>query len=216
MEPKKPVPAVTKSGDTSCSDSSQRRSVPDATQQESVKPDKNPSKIQIISTVCSCITTLIAIVGLSSLILNFRTYSDAIQREEQRKSDDVLARLFTMDIDIKKTMVGYPKTREFLFEDPSGTKYLRLQADKAEDGKLINETRLFCGVYGNYFEYFLMHESYIQHPDKKDVLRKEWQAYLTFVCNNSYAFRNHLLRTKSSWSTEIIDVVEAAESRSRQ
>ena len=48
------------------------------------------------------------VLAIASLILNFRAYSDAIRREEQRKSDELLARLYTMDIDVKKSMVPIP------------------------------------------------------------------------------------------------------------
>jgi hypothetical protein len=167
--------------------------------------------LQTISTICSCITTFLAIVGLSGLALSFQTVSEAAKREEQRKSDDLIARLYTMDIDLKKSMVSVPRVRELLFNDPNGTKFKRLKSEDESDNRLINETRLFCGAYGNYFEYFLFHEPYIQFPEKKEALRNEWRGYMKFVCDNSYAFRDHLKRTKGSWSKDIMDIVKAAE-----
>jgi hypothetical protein len=183
----------------------------DATSREPATKDTQPNTLQLISTICSCVTTFLAIVGVSGLILNFKNASDASFREEQRKSEDLIARLYTMDIDLKKSMVNTPKVREYLFDDPKGIKFRELKASNEGDDRLINETRLFCGAYGNYFEYFLFHESYIQYPRKKAALRKEWRGYMQFVCDNSYAFREHLTRTSSSWSKEIIDIVRVAD-----
>jgi hypothetical protein len=169
--------------------------------------------IRSISGVCSVITTVIAVVGVSGLLLSFKNSANAIYRDEQRKSDDLIAKLYTIDIDIKKSMAAFPKLREYLFDDESGEKFKLLQLGKNDDNEVINKARLFSGVYGNYFEYFLIHEQYIEHPEKKKLLRKVLNDYLKFVCDYSYVFRYHLTNTKPIWSKDLLDMVEAAEAR---
>lgn len=159
--------------------------------------------------ICPCVTVVIALVALIGLWLQFRTFNSTVDREAQRRSEETISKLYLVDIDIKKSMIASPAVRDLMFDDPSGDKYKKLNPTDSGDVKLIEQVKLLCGVYGNFFEHYLFLESNIIHPEK-DSIKTTWRGYIQFMADSSYAFRQYIHSTKSIWNQGIIEYVEAA------
>ncbi len=165
--------------------------------------------MQQLLAICPCVTVVIALVGLIGLWLQFRTFNSNIDREAQRRSEETISKLYFVDIDIKKSMIASPAVRDLMFDDPDGDKYKKLNPTDSDGLKLIDQVKLFCGVYGDFFEHYLFIENNIIHPEK-DSIKSTWRGYIKFMADNGYAFRQYIHSTKSMWNRGIIDYVEAA------
>lgn len=159
--------------------------------------------------ICPCVTVVIAAIGLIGLALQFKTFNATAVREAQRRSEETISKLYLVDIDIKKSMLAFPEVRDLMFDDPDGTKYKTLNPSPTGDLKRIEQVKLLCGVYGNFFEHYLFLESNIIHPEKESI-KKTWRDYIEFMAKSSYAFRQYIHSNKSIWNQGIIDYVEAA------
>jgi hypothetical protein len=165
--------------------------------------------MQQLLAICPCVTVVIALVGLIGLWLQFRTFNATVDREAQRRSEETISKLYLVDIDIKKSMMTSPAVRDLMFDDPVGDKYKKLNPTDANDLKLIDQVKLLCGVYGNFFEHYLFLEDNIIHPAKKSI-KSTWRGYIEFMANSSYAFRQYIHSNTSIWNQGIIDYVQAA------
>lgn len=165
--------------------------------------------MQQLLAICPCVTVVIALVALIGLWLQFRTFNSTLDREAQRRSEETISKLYLVDIDIKKSMIASPAVRDLMFDDPGGDKYKKLNPTDNGDVKLIEQVKLLCGVYGDFFEHYLFLESNIIHPEK-DSIKTTWRDYIKFMADSSYAFRQYIYSTKSIWNQGIIEYVEAA------
>jgi hypothetical protein len=165
--------------------------------------------MQQLLAICPCVTTLIALLGLLGLWLQFRTFNSTVDREAQRRSEETISKLYLVDIDIKKSMMASPAVRDLMFDDPVGDKYKKLNPAESDDLKLIEQVKLLCGVYGNFFEHYLFLEDNIIHP-AKDSIKSTWRGYIEFMANSSYAFRQYIHSTHKIWNQGIIAYVDAA------
>lgn len=165
--------------------------------------------MQQLLAICPCVTTVIALFGLLGLWLQFRIFNSTAEREAQRRSEETISKLYQADIDIKKSMIGSPAVRDLMFDDANGDKYKKLNPTDSDGLKLIDQVKLFCGVYGDFFEHYLFLESNIIHPEKESI-KSTWRGYIKFMAESSYAFRRYIHSTKSLWNKGIIDYVEAA------
>jgi hypothetical protein len=171
--------------------------------------------MQQLLAICPCVTVVIALVGLIGLWLQFRTFNSTVDREAQRRSEETISKLYLVDIDIKKSMIASPAVRDLMFDDPDGVKYKKLNPDENGDLNLIEQVKLFCGVYGDFFEHYLFLENNIIHPEK-DSIKSTWRGYIKFMADSSYAFRQYIHSTKSIWNKGIIDYVEAARNEKKE
>ena len=165
--------------------------------------------MQQLLAICPCVTVVIALVGLIGLWLQFRTFNSTVDREAQRRSEETISKLYLVDIDIKKSMLASPAVRDLMFDDPGGDKYKKLNPTESDDLKLIEQVKLLCGVYGNFFEHYLFLEGNIIHP-AKDSIKTTWRSYIKFMASSSYAFRQYIHSTQSIWNQGIIEYVDAA------
>lgn len=163
--------------------------------------------MQQFLAICPCITAVIALVGLIGLWLQFRTFNSTVVREAQRRSEETMSELYLVDIDIKKSMIASPAVRALMFEDPNGDKYKKLNPADNGDFKLIEQAKLLCGVYGNFFEHYLFLENNIIHSEEKSI-KNTWRGYIDFMAQNSYVFRQYIHSTESIWNAGIIKYVE--------
>jgi len=171
--------------------------------------------MQKFLAICPCITAVIALFGLLGLWLQFRTFNSTAEREAQRRSEETISKLYQSDIDIKKSMLASPAVRDLMFDDPDGAKYKTLNPADDNHAKLIEQVKLFCGVYGDFFEHYLFLENNIIHPEKESI-KSTWRGYIKFMADSSYAFRTYIHSTKSIWNKGIIDYVEAARSAKKE
>lgn len=165
--------------------------------------------MQQFLAICPCVTALVALAGLIGLWLQFRTFNSTADREAQRRSEETISKLYLVDIDIKKSMISSPAVRDLMFDDPDGAKYKKLDATNDNDVKMIEQVKLFCGVYGDFFEHYLFLENNIIHPEKVSI-KSTWRGYIEFIAKNSYAFRQYIHLTESIWNKGIVQYVEAA------
>ena len=165
--------------------------------------------MQKLLAICPCITAVIALLGLLGLWLQFRTFNSTVDREAQRRSEETISKLYQSDIDIKKSMIASPKVRDLMFDDPDGVKYGQLNPAEGDGLNLIQQVKLFCGVYGDFFEHYLFLESNIIHP-KKDTIKETWRGYIKAMAKGSYAFRTYIHSTESLWDKGIIGYVDDA------
>lgn len=165
--------------------------------------------MQRIVDICPCVTVVIALVGLIGLWLQFRTFNSTAKREAERRSDETISKLYLVDIDIKKSMLASPAVRDLMFDDPGGDKYKKLDPAKGDDLKLIEQVKLLCGMYGNFFEHYLFLEDNIIHTANKSI-KDSWRGYIEFMSKSSFAFRQYIHSTQSIWNEGIIKFVEAA------
>ena len=163
--------------------------------------------MQQLLAICPCVTVVIALVGLIGLWLQFRTFNSTADREAQRRSEETISKLYLVDIDIKKSMMASPAVRDLMFDDPNGDKYKKL--NPTDHGERIEQVKLLCGVYGDFFEHYLFLENNIIHPEKESI-KQTWRGYIQFMADSSYAFRQYIHSTKSIWNQGIIQYVEAA------
>ena len=165
--------------------------------------------MQQFLAICPCVTAVIALFGLLGLWLQFRTFNSTVDREAQRRSEETMSKLYLVDIDIKKSMIASPAVRDLMFDDPGGDKYKKLNPAETDDLKQIDQVKLLCGVYGNFFEHYLFLEDNIIHP-AKDSIKETWRGYIKFMADKSYAFREYILSNTSIWNQGILDYVKAA------
>src|SRR6185369_3019654 len=144
--------------------------------------------MQKFLAICPCVTAVIALFGLLGLWLQFRTFNSTAEREAQRRSEETISKLYQSDIDIKKSMLASPAVRDLMFDDPDGAKYKTLNPADDNHAKLIEQVKLFCGVYGDFFEHYLFLENNIIHPEKESI-KSTWRGYIKFMADSSYAFR---------------------------
>lgn len=171
--------------------------------------------MQKFLAICPCITAVIALFGLLGLWLQFKTFNSTAKREAQRRSEETISTLYQSDIDIKKSMIASPAVRDLMFDDPDGAKYKTLNPTDSDGLKLIDQVKLFCGVYGDFFEHYLFLESNIIHPEKESI-KATWRGYIEFMAKSSYAFRTYIHSTESMWNKGIIHYVDAARTEKKE
>src|SRR4051812_19401660 len=88
------------------------------------------TRSEIVSMVCTCITTVVAGLGVGGLLLQCKSYTNANEQGDSGRSEEGVARLYLLDIDIKKSMASEPEMRVYLFEDPTGESYRKLDPKK--------------------------------------------------------------------------------------
>ncbi|HEY1860585.1 MAG TPA: hypothetical protein VGG61_09545 [Gemmataceae bacterium] len=164
-----------------------------------------------LSTWAQIALAVAAMLGLSGLFLQMKASKNAERRDELRRSDEALSRLYAIEIDIRKFLCAYPEIREYLADDPTGAKFKELQRGPTQDKTtLLVRIKLVCGMYGNFFEYYLL----VEH-DFNDAMKEQVQIayrnYIHLICGQSYAVRSHLLSAPDTWTENLIEIIHDAE-----
>jgi hypothetical protein len=169
------------------------------------------SRVPLMAAYAQITTAAIALVGVVGLFRQFQSYNEANEREDRRRSDDAVSRLYATEIDVRKFLSTYPEIREYLVDDPDGKKFEKLRNSKSSDATAtVNRVRLACGIYGNFFEYYLLIESSINHQDKESI-RTAFHNYIASICERSAALRMHLNEYRETWTSRLIAISDAAE-----
>jgi len=174
------------------------------------------SRAPLVSASAQVVTAAIALIGVVGLFRQFQSYNEANEREDRRRSDETVCRLYATEIDIRKFLSTYPEVREYLVDDPDGRKFENLQHDKSRDATAtVSRIHLVCGMYGNFFEYYLLIESSINHEDK-EAIRTAFHNYIATVCERSAALRAHLNEYRDTWTSKLIGISDEAERKVRR
>ena len=163
------------------------------------------------SSWASILTVIITLVGFVGVYRQFQWYNEANEREDRRRSDETVARLYATEMDIRKFLSGYPELRQYLADDPGGAKFDELRKDKSNE-TLLSRVRLVCGMYANFFEYYLLIETHISHKDQ-DSIRKAFRNEINSVLDQSGALRWHLVQDRETWTSKLMEIRDAAEAR---
>jgi hypothetical protein len=152
------------------------------------------------------------VAGLSGLYLQLRAYRNADERESQRRNGEALSRVYAIEIDIRKFLCNYPEIREYLSDDPNGKKFKQLEHGSTEESqKLLVRIKLVCGMYCNFFEYYLLVEHDLS-DGMKDQVQTAYRNYIRMIGRQSYALRSHLLGAPDTWTDTLVQIILSAES----
>jgi hypothetical protein len=184
-------------------------------EQELQQMNNQPNWAQKLQAVCACFTAAAAIAAVIGLFVQFRTYNESNLREDRRRSDEALGRLYSYEIDARKFLSNFPELREFLIDDPKGEKFRKLEHEQSDKSKKnLDRLRLVAGMYGNFFEYYLLIEPEINHHDSESI-QKAFRNYMTRLLHDSYLLREHLLKYSTTWTEKLMTVVKAVEEESK-
>jgi hypothetical protein len=178
-----------------------------------------------VSAICSCITTVVALVGVLSLVYQIANFNENRRKEnEQRKQAeqeqtqyqkeeeevrvrDALARLYTADMDMHKYL-GAAAMIDPLFADKESVHWNKIKQDPERKGKFDSA----CQMMGDLFEYYILIEPDIKRDDSEDI-KKAWIGYIELIWKNSPGFREFIRQTDPEWTRKLMNTLNKFEER---
>jgi hypothetical protein len=148
-----------------------------------------------ISAYCSIASTVVALLGAIIVVLQIRSFIDAKETENRKKQEELVSKLYWTDIDLNKILIQDPALQPVIYHDPDGKAFGNLsELDKSKCYALSQ-------MFGDLLEYYTMLEDSLNSSDRRgQQMASCWEQYITYLWENSFVFRKHILFTKDTWT----------------
>ena len=150
-----------------------------------------------IDTWCKVITTFVTIAGASALLIQFSNYVETRRSENRKRQDELLAKLYSTDIDLHKHLTTNPDLHTALFYDKDGKAFNSLKDDRKQ------ACLATCQMFGDLLEYYLLLADGLQGPEATEI-KDAWVGYIKYFQENSAAMRQYLADTDATWTRRLM------------
>jgi hypothetical protein len=154
---------------------------------------------QWVSAACAVVTVGIAGFGVYSIdaqLKHLATQREEInyrlEREEQRKVEELLSRLTALDNELNRVLLDWPHLRPIFVNDRDGKKCGEaVRADAANKERI----KVLCSMYCNMFDYFFHLQNRLKDQKLEraamaaSAVYEDWRAYLESLYARSFIFR---------------------------
>jgi len=162
--------------------------------------DVSEDRSRTISAYCSIVTTCVTVIGVTAVALQIRSYVETKKRENRKKQEELIAKLYFTDIDIHKLLLQEPLIQQVMYRDPRGDFFQKLQEIDKSKCNAVSQ------MYGDLLEYYAMLEKDLETGDEDSKqMAYAWEQCIKYFWTHSFAFRRYIVLTKGSWTPRFLE-----------
>jgi len=166
-------------------------------------PARQKSNVaQIFSAIFSGVSVLVSGLALIGVFFVYMNYRHTIDAERIKAAEDSIARLYSMDLEVQRTLLQYPNVRACLRKDDDGKKFGQLSGDDRQ--RFMSA----CAMAADEFEYYLLIRDNIVGHRKSDEIVAAWNEFMKTVCEESYGFRSYFAAKRDIWTVGFRDTFD--------